>query len=206
MIVLIQDDNQNLLYISAEGLADRYTIDNVLEGYIKYHNIKHIDNLVISGQAKSKIRLEYLQNIISNVAFDSRVKSCSYDENFSLGDSEIRFFGSKDNCNMSVTSYNDEVLILSKMKNSQQLKFKSLYSRMLKPKTIVSSSELSKSLLKTMKPNYYVFSGDNTIGNKYFKILKNQGIKIFDTYNNGAVSLRYTNSGVMNVESELKKY
>ena len=77
---------------------------------------------------------------------------------------------------------------------------------MLKPTTIVSSSELSKSLLKALKPNYFIFSNDEIMGDQYFKILKNQDVKVFETYNNGAVSLLYTNSGMMNIESELKKY
>ncbi|AXA32982.1 ComEC/Rec2 family competence protein [Francisella adeliensis] len=211
-IVLIQDDDQNLLYLPTEALTDSYTLENIIQGYLTYHNIKQIDNLVISGKAKEKVSLELLKNIIpiesviSNIDFANRDKSCSYGENFSLGKSELRFLGLENSCNISIISHNNETLVLSDMKKSQQLKFKALYMRMLQPKIFVSSLDMSKAFLVGLKPDYYIYNGNKAMDNRYFKILKGESVKVFDTYNNGAISLRYNDTGHMSLESELKEY
>jgi competence protein ComEC len=207
-IVLIQDDDQNLLYLPAEALTDSYTLENIIQGYLTYHNVKQVDNLVISGKAKEKVSLELLKNIIpienviSNIDFANRDKPCSYSENFSLGKSEVRFFGIENSCNISITLYGNETLILGEMNKSQQSKFKALYMRMLQPKILISN----KTLLEDLKPDYYVYSGDKSMSNKYFNMLRGEGVKVLDTYNNGAISLRYNNESKMSFESELKSY
>lgn len=210
-LVFIQDDNQNMLYIPLEVLKDNYVLDNIISAYAKYHNIKHIDNLIISGQAKSKISLEHLhsvlpiKNIISNIGFDRRDSGCSYSDNFKLGNSEIRFFGLEDSCSASVSADGDETFIFANMQKSKQSQFRVLYARMLKPKTIITNSNLSLGLLKSLKPDYYIYISDKAISSKYFKLLQEEGVDVFDTYNNGAISVRYIDDGI-SFESELKNY
>jgi len=211
-MVLLQNKGKSLLYISSNGLNNEFTVTNSLRAYLKYVGIRKLDNLIVTGDDEQKINISILESvvpvdsIITNLKSDSLVKECVYKNSFDLLDERVSLFGLDNSCYIAIDRSDNETLILGDISKSKFAEFASMYSRMVRPNILISSSEIPKSFLKKMPLNYYVYNSENLPESSYFKMLKILNIKTIDTYNNGAISISTNVDNELTIYSQLKDF
>ncbi len=211
-MVLVQNHGKSLLYISSSGLMDKFTISNSLDAYLKYAGVSQLDDVIITGNNDKEIDISMLQsvvpveNIITNLSNNISAKECNYSNSFSLLNARIRLFGLGKSCFVAIDGSKEEILLLADISKKQLMKFESIYSRMLSPNILISSSEIEKKFLKDIPLDYFVYNSEELFDASYSKILKDLNIKAIDTYNNGAISINFNKDNELSIYSQLKDF
>ena len=211
-MVLVQNHGKSLLYISSSGLMDKFTISNSLDAYLKYAGVSQLDDVIITGNNDKEIDISMLQsvvpveNIITNLSNNISAKECGYSNSFGLLDARIRLFGLGKSCFVAIDGSKEEILLLADISKKQLMKFESIYSRMLSPNILISSSEIEKKFLKDIPLDYFVYNSEELFDASYSKILKDLNIKAIDTYNNGAISINFNKNNELSIYSQLKDF
>ncbi len=60
---------------------------------------------------------------------------------------------------------------------------------MVAPTILVSNVEIPQEFLKDTHLNDFIYSSAELFDNTYFSLINGLGVKIIDTYNNGAISI-----------------
>ncbi len=199
LMVMIQDDGVDTLYISSDGLANNYLLENVLTPYLHNQGVHKLDNIIVTGD--TKYSLDMLESIV-NIA---GVTKCQLENSWKSGEHIYKPLGYKDSCALDIQTASQSILLIDTNKKNQQ-KIYSLYGRILKADIIISSQHLDENYLKNLQPKYFVYVDDNDIKKSELAKLEKHSIKTIDTNNNGAITIDISNAGDLTVKSLLKNY
>ncbi len=209
LMILIEENGKSLLYISAENLENEYVLANILGNYIKLVGIKQINYLVVVGSSDNDLVFNFIKQIVSvkkvvtNLETNRKHQSCSYKNNFNLtGDTKVKFLSNDESCFITIGHGNKEFLIVDNSSTKDQQQIYTLYNRIINPNIVISPLILSTKFLKS-NTDYLVYISDKLFNKQVYKSSR---IRIFDTYNNGAITVMIDSDSHLIIKSLLKQY
>ncbi len=209
LMILVEENGKSLLYISAENLENEYVLANILGNYIKLVGIKQINYLVVVGSSDNDLVFNFIKQIVSvkkvvtNLQTNRKHQSCSYKNNFNLtGDTKVKFLSNDESCFITIGHGNKEFLIVDNSSTKDQQQIYTLYNRIINPNIVISPLILSTKFLKS-NTDYLVYISDKPFNKQVYKSSR---IRIFDTYNNGAITVMIDSDSHLIIKSLLKQY
>ncbi|WP_432773305.1 ComEC/Rec2 family competence protein [Francisella salimarina] len=207
LMILVEENGKSLLYISAENLENEYVLANILGNYIKLVGIKQINYLVVVGSSDNDLVFNFIKQIVSvkkvvtNLQTNRKHQSCSYKNNFNLtGDTKVKFLSNDESCFITIGHGNKEFLIVDNSSTKDQQQIYILYNRIINPNIVISPLILSTKFLKS-NTDYLVYISDKPLNKQAYK-----SRRIFDTYNNGAITVMIDSDSHLIIKSLLKQY
>lgn len=209
LMILVEENGKSLLYISAENLENEYVLANILGNYIKLVGIKQINYLVVVGSSDNDLVFNFIKQIVSvkkvvtNLETNRKHQSCSYKNNFNLtGDTKVKFLSNDESCFITIGHGNKEFLIVDNSSTKDQQQIYTLYNRIINPNIVISPLILSTKFLKS-NTDYLVYISDKLFNKQVYKSSR---IRVFDTYNNGAITVMIDSDSHLIIKSLLKQY
>ncbi|AEI35076.1 ComEC/Rec2 family competence protein [Francisella salina] len=209
LMILVEENGNSLLYISAENLENEYVLANILGNYVKLVGIKQINYLVVVGSSDNDLVFNFIKQVVSvkqvvtNLQTNRKHQSCSYKNNFNLtGDTKVKFLSNDESCFITIGHGNKEFLIVDNSSTKDHQQIYTLYNRIINPNIVISPLILSTKFLKS-NTDYLVYISDKPLNKQAYKSSR---IRIFDTYNNGAITVMIDSDSHLIIKSLLKQY
>lgn len=208
-IVLIEENGQNILYISAKNLANDYVLSNTLGSYLSLVGVKQISYMIVVDADDDSFNSDFIRQIvpiktiITNLKTEKSFQKCSYKNSFNLSqNTKVKLLSNGTSCFISIKYNNEEFLLIdnSNAKNQQQIYI--LYNRIINPSIVISPLVIDTKFFKPSS-EYLIYTSDQLLNPQTYK---NTNIRVFDTYANGAITISVDNAGTLKIRSLFKKY
>ncbi|MBY7734245.1 ComEC/Rec2 family competence protein [Francisella philomiragia] len=208
-IVLIEENGQNILYISAKNLANDYVLSNVLGSYLRLVGVKQINYMIVVDADDESFNTDFIRQIvpiktiITNLKTEKPFQKCNYKNSFNLSqNTKVKLLSNGTSCFISIKYNNEEFLITDNSNANDQQQIYTLYNRVINPNIVISPLVIDT---KFFKPNseYLIYTSDQLLNPQ---IYKNINIRVFDTYTNGAITITVNNDDTLKIRSLFKKY
>ncbi len=208
-IILAEENDQNILYISAKNLANDYVLSNTLGSYLSVVGVKQISYMIVVDADADSFNSDFIRQIvpiktiITNLKTEKPFQKCSYKNSFNLSqNTKVKLLSNGTSCFISIKYNNEEFLLIdnSNAKNQQQIYI--LYNRIINPSIVISPLVIDNKFFKH-NSEYLIYISDQLLNPQTYK---NTNISVFDTYTNGAITITVDNDGNLKIRSLFKKY
>lgn len=207
-IVLVEENGQNILYISAKNLANDYVLSNALGSYLRLVGVKRI-NYMIVVDADESFNTDFIRQIVSiktiitNLKTEKPFQKCNYKNSFNLSqNTKVKLLSNGTSCFISIKYNNEEFLLTDNSNTKDQQQIYTLYNRIINPSIVISPLVIDTKFFKTSS-EYLIYTSDQLLNPQTYK---NINIRVFDTYTNGAITITINKDGTLKIRSLFKKY
>lgn len=212
--LIVESKGKAVLYLPSEYLDDKFLLDNIFKKYFKEQGFGNVDYLIVYNQFEgSSVDDLYISKIIGVTNVISRNKDlpnstyCDLNNSVSLIDNTyIKLLGYESHCVLNIESQFGGLLVLDDMSKSKLQTFYNLYYRGIKSDYLISGMLLSSNLLSKLDVSTYIYTNSRGMTKSHFNSIQSDNVRIFDIYNNGAITIKLNQDNKLLVASMLKNY
>ncbi|GMN89973.1 ComEC/Rec2 family competence protein [Francisella sciaenopsi] len=206
-IVLVEENGQNILYISSKNLANDYVLSNTLGSYLSLVGVKQISYMIVidddSFNSDFIRQIVPIKTIITNLKTKKPFQKCNYKNSFNLSqNTKVKLLSNGTSCFISIKYNNEEFLITDNSNAKDQQQIYTLYNRIINPSIVISPLVIDNKFFKH-NSEYLIYISDQLLNPQTYK---NVNIRVFDTYTNGAITITINKNGTLKIRSLFKKY
>jgi len=203
LMVIIQNDGIDTLYISSN--VDDYSLQTVLQPYLRLEGIKQLSYVVVTGGAFNADVLKFIVPVDKIVSKNDGDLACEYSNSWTIKNDTFNLIPYADNCILNIKNEYKDILIIS-AKSSVQKKIYSLYGLTINADMVITSDYLNIDFVEKLKVKYLIYSSSNSVKSDYLDQLRPIAVKVVDTHNNGAITISVLSNGHFVIKSLLKNY